>query len=107
MMAQHELQYKDIELLHILRAMCDVTGELHESKEFDSQTVETSNSQCYRTDKSQQIKRLKVAMYDYRVNMSDHVSSSAGIAAEKRVDKVLTNKIYNEFSDVFLRHRLF
>ena len=42
----------DFKLLSILRITCDIRGEPHESRKFNSQTVEASNSPSCRTNRT-------------------------------------------------------
>ena len=42
----------DIELLSILRATCDIIGEPHESRKFNSQRIEISDIPSCRTNEA-------------------------------------------------------
>ena len=45
----------DIKLQHILKITCKAIGHPHESRKFDSQTIEASDSPSCKTNKAQQI----------------------------------------------------
>ena len=53
------LRKSDIKLLSILKITCDVIGDPHESRKFDSQTIETSNSPGCRTNKTHRLRQMK------------------------------------------------
>ena len=81
--------------------MCEVIGDPHESRKFNLQTIEASNSPNCRTNRALQNKTHKVDANDTNANMPDYFRSSSNRAADKRTSEVLTTKIHNGFSDVF------
>ena len=44
--------------------MCEAVGNQHESRKFDSQTMQASNGPSYKTNKAQQIKTDNVDVND-------------------------------------------
>ena len=62
----------DIELLNILKVMCEVIGVPPESRKFNLQTIEASDSLSSRTNKVPQNKTDKVDAHDDNANMPDY-----------------------------------
>ena len=81
--------------------MCKVVSIPHESRKFDSQTIEASNSPNCRTNKTPQNETDKVGAPENNTNMPNYFRSNTNKAADKGTSKVLTNKIHNELSNVF------
>ena len=54
------LGMQDIELLNILKIMCEVIGDPHESRKFNLQTLEASNGPTYRVNTAPQNKTGEV-----------------------------------------------
>ena len=97
----------DIELLNILRITCDTIGGYHESRKFNSQTVETSDSPDCRIKEAPQFITDKEDMHAGKRNMSDYFRLITDRVEDKRASELLINKIHNEFSDLFIfRDRL-
>ena len=91
----------DIKVLNILRITYEVICNPHESRKFNSQTIEVSTSPSYRKNRALQNKRNKADAHNTNADMSDYFRSSTSRAVDKRASKVLINKILNKFSDVF------
>ena len=96
----------DIEMLSV-RIACNIIGEPHESRMFDSQMIETTNSPSCRRNEPLQMIKDEVGMYDGKINMPDCFRSSTNKASDKTASGVLTNKFPNEFSEPFYRHKFF
>ena len=94
------LGMQDIELKNMLQKRCEAIGDPLESRKFNLQTIEVSNSPGCRINRSQENNTDKVDANDTKANMPDYFRSSTNRAAHKRASKVLTNKIHNKFSDV-------
>ena len=78
----------DIELLNVLKIMCKVMSYPHQSRKFNSQTIEASSSSSCRIESH--ITRQTMCMHStYR-------------GTDKRASEVWTYKIHNEYSDVVL-----
>ena len=82
----------DINLLSILGTMCDITGEPHESRKFDLQTIVASNISSWRTSKAPQTETDKVGMCDVTINILNYFRSITNKPADKRASKVLKTK---------------
>ena len=100
------LGMSDIELLNILRITCEVISESHESRKLDSQTIEASTSPSCRTTRAPWNETDKVHTHDNNTNRPDYFRPNTNKTLDKRASQVLTNKIQEEFSDIF-SHRLF
>ena len=88
----------DIELLSILRIMCDVIAEPHESQKLNSHTREVPNIPICRKNKAMWNETGRVSIHDCKINLPDYFRSITNKAEDKKASKVLTNKIHNEFS---------
>ena len=75
----------DIELLNVLKIMCKVIDNPHESRKFDSKTVEASDSPSCRTNKATKDETDKVDAHDKHVNMPDYFRSSTNRVADKKL----------------------
>ena len=73
------------ELLSILGITCDEIGEHHESRKFDSQTIEASYSPSCRLNEAIKTETDRMGMHDGKINMPDYFWSSAG---DKRVSEI-------------------
>ena len=96
----------DFKLSNILKIMCEVRGNPHKSRKFNSETIEASNSPSCRTNRAPQNKTDKTNANDTNVNIPSYFRSSINRAADRRASKVLMKQIYNKFINVFFRHRL-
>ena len=91
----------DIELPGIIRVMCETIGNKTTSKKFDSQTKYVAKPDECSSSKD------KTNMPDYlisskiKTNMPDYFNSSDEKEGDKRVNEAITNRIYNEFNDLF------
>ena len=65
--------------------------------------METSNCPNCRTNVDPQIKADRQGVHDGKINMQDYFKSSVNRIADKGASEVITNKIYNVFSNVFSR----
>ena len=92
----------DIEVLDILKIMCEVMEDLYESRKFDSQTIKASNGPSCKTNRAPQIKTDHMDVNDTNANMPHYFRSCVNRAADKRTRPVFTNKIHNKFSGFFL-----
>ena len=89
------------ELLGILKIMCEVTGDPHNRRMLNSQTMQAPNGPSCKANKGQQIKKDNVDLNDLNSNMLDYFRSSINRPGDKRATQALINKIHNEFSDFF------
>ena len=87
----------DIQPLTVLKITCKVMGNTNDMSTFDLQTIEESNVPSYKRKQT----KIRWVVNDANANMPEYFRSSGNRAADKRVSHVLTNKIHNEFSDVF------
>ena len=95
------LRMTDIEVLDILKVICAVMGDLHKSRMFDSQTMQTSNGHSCKANNVQQIKTHNADVNDANSYMPDYCRSGINRAADKRASKVSMNKTLNEFGKSF------
>ena len=95
-----------MELLYILKIICEVMGDPHEHGKFNSQTMQASNDPSCKANKVQEIKADNADVNDANVNMPDYFRSNINRATDIRTHWVLINKIHNEFSD-FFRNEIF
>ena len=72
----------DIKLLNTLKIMCEMIGDTHESRKFDSQTIGPSNGPSFRANKTPQIKTDKADANNTNANMQDYFGSSINRAAD-------------------------
>ena len=76
-------------------------GNPHESRNFNSHTIEASNSPSCRNNRATQNKTYKLDVHNTDANMPDYFRASTNRTACKKASEILTNEIHNEFSDVF------
>ena len=62
----------DTELLNILKIMCEVMGDPHESRKSDLQTMKEPNSHNCKTIKAQLIKTDNEDVNDANINIPDY-----------------------------------
>ena len=94
----------DIEVLNILRMICDVIGSPSETRKFYLQTIKASNDPSCKVNKASQINTDKVGANDTNANMPDYFRPSINREADKE-QVIFKNTIHNEFS-YFFRNRL-
>ena len=82
----------DIEMLDILKIMCEVMGGPHKSRMVSSQTMQASNGPSCKANKVQHIKTGYTDANNTNSNTPNYLRSSLNIAADKRASKVLRNK---------------
>ena len=93
----------DTELLNMLKITCEVIGDPHESRKFDSWTIEASIRHSYKPNKAPQNKTDKIDVYDNNATMPDYFRSSISRTADNKATEILTNKIHIAFSDVSIQ----
>ena len=91
----------DIELLNIVRITYKVIGVPKQSRKFDLQTVEAFYSHSCRTSITLWNITDKADAHDNNTDLPDYFRSSTNRAADKGASEILTNKIHNEFNDIF------
>ena len=69
-----QLGMPDIDLLNILKIMCEVGGDQQADRKFESQTIGSPNSPSYKANKGQQIKTDNIDVNDVNSNISDFFS---------------------------------
>ena len=84
----------DTEVLDILKIMCEVMGNQHKSRMFNSQKNAGSNRPVYKVNKIQKFKAVGVLVNDTNSNSPDYFRSSTNTAADERESQVLMNKIH-------------
>ena len=95
------LVMSDTKLFNILKITCEVIGDQHKSRKFNSQTIEASNGPSCKINKAPQINPDKANANDTNASMPHYFSSGINRAVDKRVSQALTNKIHHVFSDFF------
>ena len=84
-LVQHDdpvlLVMPDIELLDILKIMCEVAGDQQAKGKFECQTIKPSNTPCCKANTGQQIKTENVDINDAKSNMPDYFRS---VSAEQQ-----------------------
>ena len=73
----------DIKLLGILKIIHEVIGDPHESRKFNSQTIEASNNPSYRTNRVPQDRTDTVDVHDNNVNMPYYFKLGTNRATHK------------------------
>ena len=104
----------DIELLGIIRVVCETIDNKPTKRKFDLQTRHVAGSQNCKTNMDPQAKldegstsKDKTSMADYlnsrksKTNMSEHFISSNNKETDKRASEAITNRIHNTFNIVF------
>ena len=91
----------DIKFQDILKITCEVMGDLHKSRMFDSQTMQASIGPICKTNKAQKVKADNADVNDANSKMPDYFRSSINREANKGASQVLMNKIHNETKDIF------
>ena len=79
---------EQIELLNILKITCKVINDPLESRKFDSQLTEVSNSDNCTKNRALENKTDKVGTHDNNTNMPDYFRSSTNKVADKRASEV-------------------
>ena len=90
----------DIELLDILKIICEVMRDQHKSRMLDSQKIQASSGPSFKTNKVQQTKIDQVDVNDSNSNILDYFRFSINRTADRRAIQVLINK-KSGFSDSF------
>ena len=94
----------DIELLGILKLMCEVVEDQLAGNMFDYQTIQPSSGYSYKANTGQQIKPDNVDIDNANSSMPSYFMSSINRSADKRESQILTQKIHGEFSDFLFRN---
>ena len=105
------LRMPDIELLGIIRVICEAIDERTTGKKFDSQTKHVAGSQNCKTNKDQKVKLHEGNSNKDKTNTPDYLISSRikifyfnpsdNKEADKRASEAITNRIHNEFINLF------
>ena len=91
----------DIELLCIMKIMCEVVGDQQADRKFNSQTIKLSSTQSCKPNTDWEIKSDNEDVFTFNPNVPNYFRSSTGREADKRENLALTQRIHSEFSDVF------
>ena len=95
------LEMPDIELLSILKIMCDVVEGQQADRKFDSQTMEPSSAPSCKANTDWERRSDNMDVININSNMPDFFRSSMVREVGKRDNQLITQSIHNEFSDVF------
>ena len=106
------LRMPDIELLGVIRVMCETVGNKANNRKFYVHTRHAADSQNCSTNMGLQTKSDvdnargdKTHILDYagtnKTQMSEYFHSSDNTMADKRVSRAITNRMHNEFNDLF------
>ena len=93
----------EIELLDILKAICDVRGDPHIGRKSESQAtqLQPANGLSFKAQSNRSTDNTDVI--DGNSIMPDYFRSSINKAADGRANPVFTNKIHKELGDFFFR----
>ena len=107
-------QVPDIELLSIIQAMCKTIDNKTTSRKFYLQNRHVADSHNCKPNTDPQAKldegtvskdKTSMSGYPYcskgKTDMSDYFNSSDNKEADKRVSVAITNRICNEYNDLF------
>ena len=89
----------DIELSGLLKIMCKVLDQQQVSRKFDLQTRDTSVVPESITNKTS---TSNAGNLNNCIKLPDYVRPSANGEVDKEVSRILTEKIHNDFSDIFI-----
>ena len=78
--------------------MCEVLDQQQIGRKFDSQTKEALSAPDSKTDSTS---NSNVGATNNCLKIQDYFRSNASKQEDKKVSRLLTIKIYNEFSDIF------
>ena len=89
----------DIILLGLLMIMCEVLVQQHMGRKFNLQTKEASS---VTVSKLNSTSNSTLSVTKNCINISNYFRCSTNKEADKRVSRMLTMKIHNKFSGIFV-----
>ena len=101
------LGISDIELLGILKIMCEVLGSQQADRKFNSKMIQLYSALSCKANTDWEINSDNVDVIDANSSMQNYCWSNMDRAADKRAGQVLMKIIQNEFSDDFFRNWMF
>ena len=90
----------DIELLGILKIICEVVKGPQTDRKFHSQRMTPSSTLTIKTNTGQEIRSYNEDVINTISNMPDYFRFSTDKETDKRANQLITQRIQNEFSNV-------